>query len=160
MTGVGGTGVVTVGAVITMAAHLSGLGSSVLDFTGFAQKFGTVLSYIRLGASPADVHQVRIGHGAADAVIGCDVVVSSSPKASAHYRKGTKVALNTAEMPTGDIVLRRDADLMVKVREGSIRKAVGADNLTALDANTLSEKLLGDQVFANTIMMGFAWQRV
>ncbi|MEC7764819.1 MAG: indolepyruvate ferredoxin oxidoreductase family protein [Pseudomonadota bacterium] len=159
VTGVGGTGVVTVGAVITMAAHLSGLGSSVLDFTGFAQKFGTVLSYIRLGASPADVHQVRIGDGAADAVIGCDVVVSSSPKASAHYRKGTKVALNTAEMPTGDIVLRRDADLMVKVREGSIRKAVGADNLTALDANTLSEKLLGDQVFANTIMMGFAWQK-
>jgi indolepyruvate ferredoxin oxidoreductase len=159
VTGVGGTGVVTVGALVTMGAHLMGLGSSVLDFTGFAQKFGTVLSYIRLGASPSDVHQVRIGDGAADAVVGCDVVVSSSPKASAHYRHGTRIALNTAEMPTGDIVLRRDADLMVKVREGSIRKAVGADNVMPLDANMLSEELLGDQVFANTIMLGFAWQK-
>jgi indolepyruvate ferredoxin oxidoreductase len=159
VTGVGGTGVVTVGALVTMGAHLMGLGSSVLDFTGFAQKFGTVLSYIRLGAAPEAVHQVRIGDGAADAVIGCDVVVSSSPKASAHYRQGTRVALNTAEMPTGDIVLRRDADLMVGVRTGSIRKAVGAENVAPLDANKLSDDLLGDQVFANTIMLGFAWQK-
>ncbi|MEC9311133.1 MAG: 2-oxoacid:acceptor oxidoreductase family protein, partial [Pseudomonadota bacterium] len=102
VTGVGGTGVVTVGALITMAAHLEGKGSSVLDFTGFAQKFGTVLSYIRLSNAPETLNQVRIDQAAADAVIGCDVVVSSAPKASAHYRAGTKVVLNRAEMPTGD----------------------------------------------------------
>ncbi|SMP35813.1 indolepyruvate ferredoxin oxidoreductase family protein [Shimia sagamensis] len=159
VTGVGGTGVVTVGALITMAAHLEGMGSSVLDFTGFAQKFGTVLSYIRLGANPAAVNQVRIESGAADAVIGCDVVVSSAPKASMHYRKGAQIVLNTAEMPTGDLVLNRDADLKVGVREDVIRKAVGAENVRALNANKMAEKMMGDSVFANVMMLGFAYQR-
>jgi len=81
VTGVGGTGVVTVGALITMAAHLEGRGATVLDFTGFAQKFGSVISYIRLADEPAHINQVRIDDRSADAVIGCDVVVSSSPKA-------------------------------------------------------------------------------
>ena len=157
--GVGGTGIVTVSALITMAAHLEGLGSSVLDFTGFAQKFGTVLGYVRLAAGPEDIHQVRIEQGAADAVIGCDIVVSSAPKASTLYRNGTRVALNTAEMPTGDLVLRRDADLKVGTREAAIRVAVGSDNVTAIDANRIAEELLGEQVFANIIMLGFAWQQ-
>ncbi len=158
VTGVGGTGVVTVGALITMAAHLEGLGTSVLDFTGFAQKFGTVLSCIRLGASPAALNQVRIDQGTADAVIGCDVVVSSAPKASAHYRKGTRVVLNRAEMPTGDLVLRRDAQLQVDEREHAISSVIGAENLTGFDANATAEDLLGDAVFANVIMLGYAWQ--
>ena len=159
VTGVGGTGVVTVGALITMAAHLEGKGASVLDFTGFAQKFGTVLSYIRLGRAPEAINQVRIGPGAADAVIGCDIVVSSAPKASAHYRRGTKVVLNRAEMPTGDLVLHRDAELKVDRREQVIAGAVGAGNLSAIDANAAAEKLLGDSVFANVMMLGFAWQQ-
>ncbi|MGC0223911.1 indolepyruvate ferredoxin oxidoreductase family protein [Pseudooceanicola nitratireducens] len=156
--GVGGTGVVTVGALITMAAHLEGKGASVLDFTGFAQKFGTVLSYIRLGAAPQALNQVRIGTRAADAVIGCDIVVSSSPKASMHYRPGTRMVLNRAEMPTGDIVLNRDASLSVARREKLIAGAIGADNLMASDANALAESLLGDAVFANVILLGQAWQ--
>ncbi|WP_050928243.1 indolepyruvate ferredoxin oxidoreductase family protein [Aestuariivita boseongensis] len=159
VTGVGGTGVVTVGALITMAAHLEGKGASVLDFTGFAQKFGTVLSYIRLSAQPGDLHQVRIDQGSADAVIGCDIVVSSTPKASAHYRAGTQVALNRAEMPTGDLVLHRDAQLKVDEREAVIAGAVGAQNLWGIDANKLAEDLLGDSVFANVMMLGFAFQK-
>ncbi|TCL01125.1 indolepyruvate ferredoxin oxidoreductase [Shimia isoporae] len=159
VTGVGGTGVVTVGALITMAAHLEGLGSSVLDFTGFAQKFGTVLGYVRLASSPEAVNQVRIEQGSADAVIGCDVVVSSAPKASMHYRKGAQVVLNTASMPTGDLVLNRDADLKIGIREQVIRKAVGAENVRAMDANKMAERLMGDSVFANVMMLGFAWQR-
>ncbi len=159
VTGVGGTGVVTVGALISMAAHLEGKGSSVLDFTGFAQKFGTVLGYVRLAASPRDVHQVRIGQGAADAVIGCDMVVSSAPKASAHYRRGTRVVLNRAEMPTGDLVLNRDADLAIDQREQVVAQAVGAQNVQAFDANAMAERLMGDAVFANVMMLGFAWQQ-
>ena len=159
VTGVGGTGVVTVGALITMAAHIEGRGASVLDFTGFAQKFGTVLSYIRLGETPDDIHQVRIDQGSADAVIGCDIVVSSSPRASVHYRKGAQVVLNRAEMPTGDLVLRRDADLRVDRREEVIRAAVGTDNVTGINANAVAEELLGDSVFANVMMLGFAWQK-
>ena len=159
VTGVGGTGVVTVGALISMAAHLEGLGSSVLDFTGFAQKFGTVLGYVRLAKNPDDVHQVRIDQGSADAVIGCDMVVSSAPKASAHYRRGTRIVLNRAEMPTGDLVLNRDADLRIDEREAAIADVVGAEHVSAFDANKMAEALMGDAVFANVMMLGFAWQQ-
>ncbi|WP_323034768.1 indolepyruvate ferredoxin oxidoreductase family protein [Pararhodobacter sp.] len=159
VTGVGGTGVVTVGALITMAAHLEGKGSSVLDFTGFAQKFGTVLSFVRIAERPEDIHQVRIDNGSADAVIGCDIVVSSAAKASVLYRDGTKVVLNRAEMPTGDLVLNRDAQLQAKRREAVIAGAVGAGNLWGFDANALAEQFLGDSVFANVMMLGYAWQK-
>ncbi|XDA99174.1 indolepyruvate ferredoxin oxidoreductase family protein [Sulfitobacter sp. LCG007] len=159
VTGVGGTGVITVGAVISMAAHLEGKGSSVLDFTGFAQKFGTVLGYVRLAERPELVHQVRIDEAQADAVIGCDAVVSSAPKASAHYRRGTRMVLNLAEMPTGDLVLNRDADLRIAERRAVIEGAVGAENLSSFDANAMAEALLGDSVYANMMMLGFAWQK-
>ena len=158
VTGVGGTGVVTVGALISMAAHLEGRGASVLDFTGFAQKFGSVISFIRLADEPSSINQVRIDERSADAVIGCDVVVSSSPKASATYRKGTHVALNTAVMPTGDLILNRDANLQVDVRQQAISDTVGCQYIKAFDANETAETLLGDAVFANVMMMGFAWQ--
>lgn len=158
VTGVGGTGVITVGALIGMAAHLERRGVSVLDFTGFAQKFGPVLSYIRLATSPDSLHQVRVDQGAADALIGCDLVVSSSPKASGTYRRGTRAAINTAEMPTGDVVRFRDADLASPARLRAIRQVIGENNLDIINANELAERLLGDAVYANIIMLGFAWQ--
>jgi indolepyruvate ferredoxin oxidoreductase len=142
-----------------MAAHLEGHGVSVLDFTGFAQKFGPVLSFVRIAASPAELHQVRIDQGAADALIGCDLVVSSSPKASGTYRAGTRAVMNTAEMPTGDVVRFRDADLAGKARLRSIERVLGAGNLATINANALAEKLLGDTVYANVMMLGFAWQQ-
>ncbi|WP_298852166.1 indolepyruvate ferredoxin oxidoreductase family protein [uncultured Ruegeria sp.] len=157
--GVGGTGVVTVGAVLTMAAHLEGKGASVLDFTGFAQKFGTVIGYVRIARAPDEINQVRIEAKSADAVIGCDAVVSSAPKASVHYRKGTKIVLNRAEMPTGDLVLHRDAQLRVEEREALIRRTVGDENVLGLDANKLAEDLMGDSVYANTLLLGAAWQQ-
>lgn len=159
VTGVGGTGVITVGALITMAAHLEGKGSSVLDFTGFAQKFGTVLSFIRIGDSPDAIHQVRIDRGAADAVIGCDIVVSSAPQASAYYSPKTQVVLNMAQMPTGDLVLQRDAQLFPEKRHEAIKNAVHQGSFAAFDANEMAERFLGDSVFANMMMLGFAWQR-
>ncbi|MBW8639269.1 indolepyruvate ferredoxin oxidoreductase family protein [Hoeflea sp. WL0058] len=158
VTGVGGTGVVTVGALITMAAHLENKGSSVLDFTGFAQKFGPVLSYIRIGETPDAINQVRIDSNAADALIGCDIVVASSPQASATYRPGMAAVLNLAEMPTGEIVRSRDADLAVDRRVEAIRRAIGRDDIASVDANALSTRLLGDTVFANVMMLGMAWQ--
>jgi indolepyruvate ferredoxin oxidoreductase len=159
ITGVGGTGVVTIGALVTMAAHLEAKGSSVLDFTGFAQKFGPVLSFVRIASKPAAINQVRIDRGAADALIGCDIVVSSSPKASATYRPGMQAAVNLAKMPTGDIVRKRDADLAVDRRVAAITDVVGARRLSAVDANQLAETLMGDAVFANVMMLGFAWQK-
>jgi len=158
--GVGGTGIVTVGQLITMAAHLEARGTSVLDFTGFAQKGGTVLSYVRMAPTPDKLHQVRISNGQADAVIACDLVVASSEKALSVLRpKHTRVVANEAELPTGDYVLFRDADMQADKRLDLIRNAVGDNNFAQMDANGIAEKLLGDTVFSNVMMLGFAWQR-
>jgi indolepyruvate ferredoxin oxidoreductase len=160
VTGVGGTGVITVGALITMAAHIEGKGASVLDFTGFAQKFGPVLSYIRIADEPAHLNQVRIEQAQADALIGCDLVVSSSPKASATYRPGsTRAVVNTTEMSTADFVRHRDASLRAADRVRAIERVVGEDNLSTVPANRIAEALLGDTIYANVLMAGFAWQK-
>jgi indolepyruvate ferredoxin oxidoreductase len=159
VTGVGGTGVITVGALVTMAAHLEGKGASVLDFTGFAQKFGPVMSFIRLSAEPSDIHQVRIDRGAADALIGCDIVVSSSSRATATYRPAMRAVINMAEMPTGDIVRNPDASLAGPMRLHSIARIIGSQNIRSFDANRISDALFGDTVFANVIMLGAGWQQ-
>ena len=159
VTGVGGTGVVTVGQLITMAAHLEGKGASVLDFMGFAQKFGPVLSYIRLANRPTEINQVRIEDEQADALIGCDLVVSSSPKASQTYRKGhTRAVVNTTEMSTADFVRHRDASLRGQQRLAAISYVVGEENLATVAANQLAEKLLGNTIYANVFLLGYAWQ--
>ena len=159
VTGIGGTGVVTVGQLVTMAAHLEGKGSSVLDFMGFAQKFGTVVSFIRLADEPNKINQVRIEQASADALIGCDIVVSSSPRASSRFRRGhTRALLNTAEMPTADFVQYRDASLRTGDRIKAIADVVGENNVGTLDANGLAEKLLGNTIFANVLLLGAAWQ--
>nr|WP_199899385.1 indolepyruvate ferredoxin oxidoreductase family protein [Sneathiella glossodoripedis] len=154
VTGVGGTGVVTVGQLITMAAHLEGKGASVLDFMGFAQKFGPVISYVRLASSPEDINQVRIDTGRADALIGCDLVVSTSPKASAAYRRGnTKGVVNMAAMPTGDFTLNPDADLQMQTRYDTLREVLAENSLARIDANQAAVQLLGDSVFANILLL-------
>ncbi len=159
VTGVGGTGVITIGALITMAAHLEGKGASVLDFMGFAQKFGPVLSYIRIAPSPAEINQVRIEPARADALIGCDLVVSSSPKASVTYSKNhTRAVVNSAEMLTADFVKHRDASLRVDDRIQAISDTIGAANLSTLNANNLAEELMGDTIYANVLLLGYAWQ--
>ena len=159
VTGVGGTGVVTIGALITMAAHLEGKGSSVLDFMGFAQKFGPVLSYIRIASNPININQVRIEPARADALIGCDLVVSSSPKASTTYRKNhTRAVVNTAEMLTADFIQHRDANLRVNDRISAIGDVIGAENLSTLNANKIANDLLGDTIYANVLLLGYAWQ--
>ncbi len=160
VTGVGGTGVITVGALITMAAHLERKGASELDFMGFAQKFGPVLSYLRIGEQPSDINQVRIEPARADALIGCDVVVSSSAKASITYQRGhTRALVNTAEMLTGDFIRHRDASLRTDDRIAAIGKAIGKDHLTTIDANSLARHLMGNTIYANVIMLGCAWQQ-
>ncbi|WP_328185496.1 indolepyruvate ferredoxin oxidoreductase family protein [Marinobacter sp. OP 3.4] len=158
--GVGGTGVVTVGQLITMAAHLESKGASVLDFMGFAQKGGTVLSYVRMAPSPDRLHQVRTSNGQADAVIACDLVVASSQKALSVLRPNhTRIVANEAELPTADYVLYRDADMQADKRLDILRNAVGDDHFARLDANGIADRLMGDTVFSNVMMLGFAWQK-
>ena len=158
VTGVGGTGVITVGQLITMAAHLEGKGASVLDFMGFAQKFGPVLSYIRIAADRKQIHQVRIEPSRADALIGCDLVVSSSPKASVTYDpERTRAVVNSAEMATGDFVRQRDASLRAPERLTALESALR--ETATIDANDMARQLLGDSIFANVLLLGYAWQK-
>ena len=158
--GVGGTGVVTIGAIITMAAHIENKGASVLDFMGFAQKGGSVLSYLRLANKPSDIHQVRIDAGQTDALIVGDLIVAGAEKTLTTLRPNhTRGVLNTAPMVTADEVLYRDADPKSNQRQQLLADTLGADNLDSLDANQLALNLLGNTVFSNMLMLGMAWQK-
>ena len=158
--GIGGTGVVTVGALITMAAHLENKGASVLDFTGFAQKGGSVISFIRLARSPDGLNQVRIADGRADAVVACDVVVVTDPRiVNVLAKNRTKALVNHSEIPSGQFVHDRNADIRMEERLRAIASGVGADNISQVEANALMENLMGHSVYANVFMLGHAWQQ-
>ena len=158
--GIGGTGVVTVGQLITMAAHLEGKGASVLDFTGFAQKGGAVISHIRIGKSPDTLHQVRIADGRADAVVACDVVVGTDPRCIRVLAKNrSRVLVNHTEIPSGQFVQNRNADVHMQQRIESLQAAVGPERLETVQANDLMLSIMGNTVYSNVFLLGYAWQR-
>ncbi|MBE7426631.1 MAG: indolepyruvate ferredoxin oxidoreductase family protein [Ideonella sp.] len=160
VTGVGGTGVVTVGAVIAMAAHLEGKSASVLDFMGFAQKGGSVLSFVRWADVPERLNQVRIDTQQADAMLACDLVVGASPEALQSVRHGrTRVLANVHETPVAESVLNPDADLRVAALLEKLHFAAGQGHVETFDAQALAEEFLGDTIVANILALGYAWQR-
>jgi indolepyruvate ferredoxin oxidoreductase len=160
VTGVGGTGVVTVGAVIAMAAHLEGKSASVLDFMGFAQKGGSVLSFVRWADRPERLNQVRIDTQQADAMLACDLVVGASPEALQTVRHGrTRVLANLHEVPVAESLHNPDASLRADALLQKLHFAAGADRVEAFDAQTLAEDFLGDTIVANIVALGHAWQR-
>ena len=158
--GVGGTGVVTIGALITMAAHLEGKGASVLDFMGFAQKGGSVLSYVRLARSPEQLNQVRIDRGSAQVALLCDLIVGTDKRALACLRTNTThVIANRHIKPTADFIGNRDVDFHAQQRLHLLQSICGHERLTAIDTDTLVEGLLGNPVYANLMLLGYAWQQ-
>ncbi|MBG9388647.1 indolepyruvate ferredoxin oxidoreductase family protein [Caenimonas aquaedulcis] len=158
--GVGGTGIVTVGAVIAMAAHLEGKSASVLDFMGFAQKGGSVLAFVRLADVPSRLNQVRIDTQQADAIVACDAVVGASPEALQTVRRGrTRVLANVHETPVAESLRNPDAQLRIPQLLDKLRFAAGDDRVETLDAQALAEALLGDSILANMLTVGYAWQR-
>ena len=155
--GVGGTGVVTVGALVTMAAHLEGKGASTLDFMGFAQKGGAVMSHVRVAASPKLLNQVRIDLQQADALLACDLVVAAMPDALAVMRRGhTRVVANENETPTAEFTRDPEADIRKDELLAKITDAGGAT--LRLNAQQVAASVLGDPIGANILMMGAAWQ--
>jgi len=158
--GVGGTGVVTIGALITMAAHLEGKGASTLDFMGFAQKGGAVMSHVRVAAAPHALHQVRIDLQQADAVLACDAVVAAMPDALAVMRHGhTQVIANEREIPTAKFTRNPDASNDMGGLFAQLRRAAGDGNVHAVDAQELATRLLGEPIAGNMLMLGYAWQK-
>ncbi|MDH0864907.1 indolepyruvate ferredoxin oxidoreductase family protein [Mitsuaria sp. GD03876] len=162
VTGVGGTGVVTVGALVTMAAHLEGKQSSVLDFMGFAQKGGAVLSFVRVAPTQDLLNQVRIDTQQADVLLACDMVVGASADALATVKAGRTVILaNTHELPTAAFVRNPDANLQADALLAKMRHAVGEgkDLLASIDAQDIAQRLMGDTMPSNIVMLGACWQR-
>jgi indolepyruvate ferredoxin oxidoreductase len=159
VTGVGGTGVVTVGQLLGMAAHLEGRGVSVLDMAGLAQKGGEVSSHVQIAAHPDDLYATRIATGEADLIIGCDLVVTANRESLSKMLQGvTRAVVNTANAPTSDFVRNPNWQFPGSNMEADIKAAVG-EACVFVDANKLTVALLGDALYTNPFMLGFAWQR-
>jgi indolepyruvate ferredoxin oxidoreductase len=159
VTGVGGTGVVTVGALVTMAAHLEGRQASVLDFMGFAQKGGSVLSFVRIAPTADLLNQVRIDTQQADLLLACDLVVGASADALGTVKHGrTQIIANRHELVTAAFVRQPEATVQAPGLMAKLQHAAGAQRVRTLDAQAIAEGLLGDTLAANIVMLGAAWQ--
>ena len=159
VTGIGGTGVVTVGAILSMAAHLEGKGTSELDVTGLAQKNGPVTSHVRIAERADNLFATRIGNGSADLLIGCDPVVGTGLEALSKLSKGrTAAVLNAHVTPTSDFATDPDLDLSFDAMETAVREATAAGDTHALPATELATALMGDAIYTNTFLLGYAFQ--
>ncbi len=160
VTGIGGTGVVTIGALIGMAAHLEGKGATVLDQTGLAQKGGAVTCHLRIARAPGEIHAVRIAAGEADLVLGCDMVVVNDYWALSKIRAGrAHVVLNTYEAMPGTFTMKPDLDFPANEIVDAVTYALDGEKPELVDATDLATKLLGDSIASNLFMLGYAWQK-
>jgi indolepyruvate ferredoxin oxidoreductase len=158
--GVGGTGVVTIGALLGMAAHLEGKGVTVLDMTGLAQKGGAVMSHVRIAASQDQLHSVRIATGEARLLLGCDIVVAVSDDALSKTAVGaTRAVVNTAQTITGEFLRSPDRVFPEGAMEQSVIDAIGDAAASFIDASRLATRLMGNGLATNIFMLGYAFQR-
>lgn len=160
ITGIGGTGVITVGALLGMAAHLEGKGCTVLDHTGMSQKNGAVLSHVRIASTPAEIHAARIPAGAAKLVLACDMVVATNPEAFASMEPGvTWAVVNRTVTPPAGFVSNNEIDFQEAAMRKRIRDQVGEDRAMFVDGTTLATAILGDSIATNLFMLGYAFQK-
>lgn len=160
ITGVGGTGVVTVGAILAMAAHLEGKGCAVLDMTGLAQKGGAVLSHLRLASRPQDIGTIRIAPGQADLMLGFDYVVSTGIEALESIGHGrTRIVVNTAEVMPGEFARNPDLSFPKSEIVKALVQQAGIELVEQVDATGIAEKVLNDAIATNMLMTGYAYQK-
>ena len=160
LTGVGGTGVVTVSALLGMAAHIEGKGVSVLDQAGLAQKFGPVVSHVRIASNQEDIHAVRIPAGEADLMIGFDMMVAASDEALAKLdSRFSRSVVNTEEAMPASFTRDPDLEYPGEAMEETVRSACAQDASWCLDAGTLAKALMGDAMAVNLFIVGFAYQK-
>ena len=159
VTGVGGTGVVTIGGILGMAAHLEGRGVGVLDMAGLAQKGGAVFSYMRIAENPDAIHAIRVAAGRADLVLGGDIVVAGTRKILAAVKHGaTQMVVNTAEFMPGEFTRNADFSLPSERLKRTIVADAGADNTHFINAGGIAAALFGQSIGANIFMVGYAYQ--
>ena len=159
VTGIGGTGVVTVGAIIGMAANLDGKACGVVDMAGLAQKGGAVLSYIRVAEKPEDIHAIRVPARGADLVLGGDIVVAGGKKVLAAMKPGaTKVVVNTHELLPGAFTKNADYSLPTERIKRALIEAAGREQVRFVDATRLANSLFGSTIAQNMFLLGYAYQ--
>ena len=158
--GVGGTGVITIGQLLGMAAHLEGKGVVTQDSAGLAQKGGATWSHVQIANRPDAILTTKVGTAEADLVIGCDPIVAANKASLAVMRAGrTYVALNTHATPTAAFVNDPDWQFPAGQCETLVLEAAGPDHVGKLDADTLAVQLVGDSIYTNPLMLGYAWQQ-
>ena len=160
VTGIGGTGVVTVGALVGMAAHIENKGVGVIDMSGLAQKGGAVAVHLRISDHPQDIHAIRASAAGADLVLGCDMVVAASDNVLGVVQEGvTTVVANNHETMTGDFTARPDFALPMDELQLALESRAGESQSHFIDATRIATLLLGDTIAANLFLLGFAWQQ-
>jgi indolepyruvate ferredoxin oxidoreductase len=160
LAGIGGTGVITVGAILGMAAHIDGLAVSLFDMTGLAQKNGAVYSHVRVAASPDRLHIARIGAGEADTLLAFDLVAALGNDSAAMLRESQSHAVvNSDVSSTANFQFDRDSVVRPELLLARLNRLVGADGVLAIAASNLAEKLLGSTVASNMILLGAAAER-
>ncbi|GAC1530222.1 MAG: hypothetical protein NVS2B4_09000 [Ramlibacter sp.] len=158
--GVGGTGVITIGQLLGMAAHIEGKGIVTQDAAGLAQKGGATWSHVLIGDTPDDIHTTRVGMAAADLVIGCDPIVAAGRETVLRMREGrTRVALNAHSAPTAAFVKNSDWTNPADACAAEIAAAVGPGQLGSFDADAVATRLMGDSLYTNPMLLGYAWQK-
>ena len=158
--GVGGTGVITIGQLLGMAAHLEGKGVVTQDSAGLAQKGGATWSHIQIANRAGAILTTKVGTAEADLVIGCDPIVTANKSTLAVMREGrTFVAMNSHGAPTAAFVSNPDWQFPGANCDAAVTRAVGSANLGALDADQLAVQLVGDSLYTNPLLLGYAWQR-
>ena len=159
ITGVGGTGVVTIGAVMAMAAHVDGMGAGMMEMAGLAQKGGAVHIHCRLAYTPNDISAIRVATGECDALIGGDLVVSAGAKTLGLMKTGrAKGVVNSHEIITGDFTRDTEFKLPTEQLQLSLEARL-QDGLAMFDASALAKALMGDSIYSNMMLFGAAWQQ-
>jgi len=158
--GVGGTGVITIGQLLGMAAHIEGKGIVTQDAAGLAQKGGATWSHVLIGASQQDIRTTRVSMAAADLIIGCDPLVAAGKETMLRMREGrTRVALNSHSTPTAAFVRDGGWQNPAEACAAEIARAVGVNGVGTFNADAAATKLMGDSIYTNPMMMGYAWQK-
>jgi len=158
--GVGGTGVITIGQLLGMAAHLEGRGVVTQDAGGLAQKGGATWSHVQIANRPESIYTTKVDTAKADLVIGCDPIVTASPYTLATMQPGrTFVAMNSHGAPTAAFVTNPNWQFPGGNCESAVQAAVGTAGMASFDAEQVAVQLIGDSIYTNPLMLGFAWQK-
>ncbi len=158
--GVGGTGVITIGQLLGMAAHIEGKGVATQDSGGLAQKGGATWSHVQIAEHPDAIYTSKVDTAKADLIIGCDSIVTASKSTlSLMQPQRSYVALNNHGSPTAAFVRDPNWQFPEASCEAALEKAVGRDAIGAFDAEEAATQLLGDSIYTNPLLLGFAWQK-